>query len=386
MPYALNGDIHIYYEVEGEGPPLILQHGLTFSLQDWREFGWVDALRREYRLVLIDARGHGESDKPHGAQDYRPEVLAADIVAVLDRLGIEKAHFFGYSWGTIIGCALAKHAPHRLWSLVLGGMNPYAVAGREELARKQFGAGMTAYLEQDSSPGLIITAGYKARRLDLDPQALIASAQRPDLVAILTGLTLPCLLYAGEAAGEYQPLLETVARIPGARFLSLPGLGHGQGFRYSHQALPPIQLFLQAVTPRHEQNRAVVRRVIGAANRADYAGLAQYYHPGWTWTAQGTPQGADGVRQWIDRIFRVFGDAEAEIVEITADEETVTTHWVFKGTHTGAGLGIAPRGARVRVSGITIDRIAHGKIVESDVRFDFAELHRQLGVIAETRG
>jgi pimeloyl-ACP methyl ester carboxylesterase len=54
MPYALSGNAHIYYEVEGEGPPLILQHGFTQSLQDWREFGWVAALQNDYQLISTD--------------------------------------------------------------------------------------------------------------------------------------------------------------------------------------------------------------------------------------------------------------------------------------------------------------------------------------------
>lgn len=233
MPYALNGTAHIYYEVEGEGPPLILQHGFTQSIQNWREFGWVAALHQDYRLVLIDGRGHGESEKSYDAKDYQMDMLAADVLAVLDKLGIEKVHFFGYSWGTAIGCALAKYAPHRLWSLVFNGMNPYGNMNRRDEAREEFGAGMAAYLENDTSPGLIITPEYKARGLANDPQALIAAALGPSLVDILVNLKLPCLLYAGEAASEYPPLVEFVGRIPGARFFSLPGLGHGQSFRYS---------------------------------------------------------------------------------------------------------------------------------------------------------
>lgn len=108
MPYVLNGNAHIYYEVEGEGPPLILHHGFTSGIQDWHEFGWVEALRHDYQLILIDARAHGESEKSHDAKDYEYEILAADVLAIMDRLGVEKAHFFGYSWGTDIGCVLAN--------------------------------------------------------------------------------------------------------------------------------------------------------------------------------------------------------------------------------------------------------------------------------------
>src|SRR6266404_7521776 len=70
MPYADNGNVRIHYQVEGEGPALVLQHGFTESVVDWYEAGYVEALRPDYRLILIDARGHGVSDKPHVCQRY----------------------------------------------------------------------------------------------------------------------------------------------------------------------------------------------------------------------------------------------------------------------------------------------------------------------------
>ena len=61
MPYAHSGSVRIHYRVEGEGPALVLQHGFSESVVDWYEAGYVDALRPVYRLILIDARGHGAS-------------------------------------------------------------------------------------------------------------------------------------------------------------------------------------------------------------------------------------------------------------------------------------------------------------------------------------
>ncbi len=65
MPYADNEGVRIFYEVVGDGPPLVLQHGMMMSLRRWSMAGYVDALKSKYRLILIDARGHGQSDKPH---------------------------------------------------------------------------------------------------------------------------------------------------------------------------------------------------------------------------------------------------------------------------------------------------------------------------------
>src|SRR5688572_13885545 len=59
MPYADHQGVWIHYQVEGEGPPLALQHGFSGSLEDWQEFGYTDRLKQDYQLILVDARGHG---------------------------------------------------------------------------------------------------------------------------------------------------------------------------------------------------------------------------------------------------------------------------------------------------------------------------------------
>ena len=126
MPYADNDGVRIHYEVEGTGPALVLQHGITQCVEDWFECGYVSALRAQYRLILVDARGHGQSDKPHDGASYALGNRVADVVAVIDALGVERAHFWGYSMGGYIGFGMAKHAPDRLGTFIAGGVHPYA--------------------------------------------------------------------------------------------------------------------------------------------------------------------------------------------------------------------------------------------------------------------
>src|SRR5262245_59440298 len=100
MPYLQHDGIHIYYRVEGEqGVPIVMLHGLTGSLDDFYEFGWVAGLKDDYRLILLDARGHGHSDKPHTPEAYNVELMVHDVTAVLDELEIDQAHFMGFSMG-----------------------------------------------------------------------------------------------------------------------------------------------------------------------------------------------------------------------------------------------------------------------------------------------
>ncbi len=125
MPYADNQGVRIHYKVEGEGPPLVLQHGFTSSLKRWYFHGYVDALKSDYQLVLIDARGHGGSDKPHDPAAYNVSLMAGDVVAVLDALHLDKTRFWGYSMGGWIGYGVAKYAPERVHAFIIGGMHPY---------------------------------------------------------------------------------------------------------------------------------------------------------------------------------------------------------------------------------------------------------------------
>lgn len=104
----------------------MLQHGFAQCLEDWFACGYVAALRPKYQIVLIDARGHGDSGKPHDKASYTLDCRAADVTAVLDALGIEKAHFWDYSMGGWIGFDLAKYAPQRVDRLVIGGQHPFA--------------------------------------------------------------------------------------------------------------------------------------------------------------------------------------------------------------------------------------------------------------------
>jgi pimeloyl-ACP methyl ester carboxylesterase len=89
MPYANNNGVKIYYEVEGEGPPLVLAHGGTQNLNLWRASGITQALREGFQLILFDIQGHGLSVSPMRKSSYGTKT-ADDAVAILDNTGITK--------------------------------------------------------------------------------------------------------------------------------------------------------------------------------------------------------------------------------------------------------------------------------------------------------
>jgi len=121
MTFVSNAGISIRYEVEGSGPPVMLMHGMGGSIDNWIRAGYVEALKDEYQLILIDSRGFGASDKPHDPAAYTREAKVSDVCAVLDDLGIDRAHYWGYSMGASNGWAMGMLRPDRLRSLVIGG-------------------------------------------------------------------------------------------------------------------------------------------------------------------------------------------------------------------------------------------------------------------------
>jgi pimeloyl-ACP methyl ester carboxylesterase len=248
MPFANNQGVRIHYEDEGKGPPLVLQHGFSDSVQTWYDLGYVDALKLDYRLILVDARGHGASEKPHEPEAYKPECNAADVVSVLTDLGISRAHFFGYSMGGWIAFAMAQYAPEHLHSLVIGGGNPTPPATPDPFLaalQRQRAEAIPALWGVPLQPSL------KARLLANDAQALIAyRIQRlasPSFTEVLPKMTMPCLVFAGEGDPVYPANQEFVVQMPNATFFSLPGLGHADTFFHSELVLPPVRRFLRTI-------------------------------------------------------------------------------------------------------------------------------------------
>ena len=86
MKYATHRGYRIAYDVEGDGPPVVLQHGLLDNRKRWAEVGYVAGLADSYRVICVDSLGHGDSDKPKEEALYQREQRAGDIAAVLARL------------------------------------------------------------------------------------------------------------------------------------------------------------------------------------------------------------------------------------------------------------------------------------------------------------
>ena len=121
MPEVTNGGVRISYDVVGEGRPLMLLHGWCCDRSWWTEPGYVDALRSDHRLVNVDLRGHGASDKPHEAAAYTADALTGDVFAVADAEGLDRFAIWGQSYGGWIAWMTAAAAPERVPAIVASG-------------------------------------------------------------------------------------------------------------------------------------------------------------------------------------------------------------------------------------------------------------------------
>ena len=217
----------------GEIGTVVLVHGFaTNRAENWRRLGWYAAFEAKgYRTVALDLRGHGESDKPHDPAAYTREIMAGDIVALLDHLDLGRVDLFGFSMGSHLALAVAAAHGGRVSNLILGGVGARMVTGdpRPYSGTMTMGEAMRA---QD--PATITDRTLKGFRqfAEFQGEDLLALAacgegrgERADPDDFLR-LTMPVLVATGsrdEIAGDPQTLADA---IPGARAVAIPACDH----------------------------------------------------------------------------------------------------------------------------------------------------------------
>ena len=152
--------------------------------------------------------------------------------------------------GGRIGFGLAKYAPARVYSLIIGGSHPY---GRQSPPSRRLDntgpeAFAAAFLERMGLNPATLPAEIREDLLANDFQALAAAQQDhlPSLEDVLRTMTMPCLLYIGEADRGFSQAKACIKEMPNATFVSLPGLNHPAGFMRSDVVLPHVTKFLRA--------------------------------------------------------------------------------------------------------------------------------------------
>jgi len=248
MPDVVNSGTRIHFEVVGAGPALVLQHGFSTGKDHWHDAGYVRELRDAYRLVLIDARGHGQSDSSHDPAVYSYQAMASDVIAVLDVLGELRAHFWGYSMGGFIAQCLGRDHSDRMRSLIIGGSGlPTQPPPEVDPFIPELEPGMEAYVAgREAIRGQRFPESTRRLFLQNDAQALIANRRgTQNETPCVPSSKIPCLIYA--AAGDLPLAERLLNEVPGATFLPLPTLNHWTAFTQIDMILPHVKSFLRQV-------------------------------------------------------------------------------------------------------------------------------------------
>ena len=235
-------DINLAYSDEGQGPPVVFLHAFPLNRTTWAP--QVAGLSDRYRVVTIDLRGHGESDAPMWR--YTLDQFAEDVNGLLEHLGIARATFVGLSMGGYILFALYRKYPALFQALVLADTRatadtPDAKAARFSMAQVAYRRGASAIAEL-MLPKLLSPAACE-HRADLRDHLrtiitgnqvsgivgdLMAMEERPDSTPLLSTISVPTLVIAGEEdlASPPEEVKSMADRIPGSTFVRIPQAGH----------------------------------------------------------------------------------------------------------------------------------------------------------------
>ena len=230
MPYFKSDGIDIAYVDEGEGEPILLIHGFASNIgTNWRGTSWIDTLVADGRRVIaIDNRGHGQSEKLYEPERYGAPAMAEDACRLLDHLGIDRADVMGYSMGARIASFLtlappeprAQPASSPAWASIWCAA--WSAAGRwqgRSKCRASTTSTMTRRVASAPSPR---RPGATSRHW---PPACGARA-RSSRAEQLGTIKVPTLVAVGSADVIAGSGPELAALIPGARLLSIEGRDH----------------------------------------------------------------------------------------------------------------------------------------------------------------
>jgi pimeloyl-ACP methyl ester carboxylesterase len=229
MPNFRNDGVDIAYLDEGEGEPVVLVHGFASTKEvNWVNPGWVSTLTRAgRRAIALDNRGHGASAKLYDPAAYHSAVMAEDVRALLDHLGIGRADVMGYSMGARITAFLALAHPARVRSAIFGGLGG-------NMVRPMAGTGPIAHALEAASIDDVKNPTARTFRAfaektggDLKALAACIRGSREPLTREMVGsIACPVLVATGTEDVIGGPADELAALIPGAEALPIPRRDH----------------------------------------------------------------------------------------------------------------------------------------------------------------
>ncbi len=252
--------VTVGYTDQGRGTPLVFIHAFPLSKAMWQP--QVDALEDFYRVITIDLRGHGESDTVLWNDTL--DNYAADVIDLLDDLGISQAIFIGLSMGGYVLFSIYRNYANRVKAMVLADTRAQSdseegKAGRRSMAQMAFNEGASAIADL-MLPKLLTPSTMKhhpkiveqVRQMILHtPTAgiivdLMAMAARPDSTDLLRTISCPTLVIVGEE-DQAAPVAESqylTNRIPNSTLVTIPAAGHLSNYEQPAAFNQALQTFL----------------------------------------------------------------------------------------------------------------------------------------------
>lgn len=220
--------VRLHYEVNGpeQGTPIVAVHGFASDYRlNWLGTRWQETLTNNgFRVIGLDCRGHGHSDKPHEEAAYAVDVMTGDVVRLLDHLDVASAAYIGYSMGARIGLEVILDFPGRVTRAVLGGIGAAGAIDRAEAIAHAFRIGeptddpvaQTFYRFASARPGndlVALAACIKGLRPERDPGRL-------------GRIRTPILVVVGDRDDIARGAPELVEEVPSARLVTIAGRDH----------------------------------------------------------------------------------------------------------------------------------------------------------------
>jgi pimeloyl-ACP methyl ester carboxylesterase len=221
--------VEIAFSDEGAGPPILLIHGFASNARvNWRSTGWIKSLLQAgYRVIAMDNRGHGESEKLYDPGKYAASIMADDASRLLDHLGIAQSAVMGYSMGARIAAFLTLQRPEKVSRVVFAGMAERMVLGVGGSEDIYAGLKAESWRDVTDATGRAFRLFAETTKSDLNALAACIRSSRVKIKAeALASISCPVLVVAGELddiSGPVQPLVDM---IPNARGVVLPDRNH----------------------------------------------------------------------------------------------------------------------------------------------------------------
>jgi len=211
----------IYYEIKGQGKPVVLIHGFISNMESWKRAAlYNDLPGKGFKVILVDLRGNGRSARPHTSEAFENDAEARDVVMLADKLGLKKYSVVGYSRGSIIASRVVL-LDKRVDAVVLGGMG-------SDFTNPQWPRRLNIYKALSGEPvpefDALIQRIKNDPKLDQQCLAYMQKNQPATTAAELAGIGKPVLVICGDKDEDNGSSKSLSEMIPKSDYVRVPGV------------------------------------------------------------------------------------------------------------------------------------------------------------------